>query len=176
MPVISSGVLWSPPRLDSTPIGNIPRLGAMSDVRIPPAPGIPVGLEIPGSELSERFSRASGPGGQGVNTTDSRVQLSWDLATSVALNEVQRQRLLLRLASRLTGTVLTLNAAEYRSQRRNRAAARERLIELVTVGLRPPAPSRKRRRPSLQAKQRRLASKRHRSELKLSRRKPALDQ
>ena len=101
----------------------------MDDLRIPPGPGCPRGLVVPVGELIERFSHASGPGGQGVNTADSRVQLSLDLAATVALNDEQRERALRELGDRLTGTVLTITAAETRSQRRNRAAARERLAD-----------------------------------------------
>ena len=78
------------------------------DVRVTPGPGAPRGLVIPAGELVERFSHASGPGGQGVNTADSRVQLSLDLAATSALDDVQRARVLARLAPRLAGTVLTV--------------------------------------------------------------------
>ena len=90
----------------------------MDDLRIPPGPGCPRGLRVPAAELIERFSHASGPGGQGVNTSDSRVQLGLDLATTTALDEQQRERALAHLGERLTGTVLTVAAAEHRSQRR----------------------------------------------------------
>lgn len=96
----------------------------MDDLRIPPGPGCPRGLVVPAGELGERFSHASGPGGQGVNTADSRVQLSLDLATTTALDGGQRERALTRLRERLAGTVLTVVATEHRSQRRNRVAAR----------------------------------------------------
>ena len=76
----------------------------MDDLRIPAGPGCPRGLVVPAGELIERFSHASGPGGQGVNTADSRVQLSLDLATTVALNEKQRERALSVLGDRLSGT------------------------------------------------------------------------
>ena len=89
----------------------------MDDLRIPPGPGCPRGLRVPAAELIERFSHASGPGGQGVNTSDSRVQLGLDLATTTALDEQQRERALAHLGERLTGTVLTVAAAEHRSQR-----------------------------------------------------------
>lgn len=113
----------------------------MDDLRIPPGPGCPRGLVVPAGELGERFSHASGPGGQGVNTADSRVQLSLDLATTTALDQEQRERALARLGERLSGTVLTVVAAEHRSQRRNRAAARERLAALLRGSLAPaPAP------------------------------------
>ena len=80
----------------------------MDDLRIPPGPGCPRGLVVPAGELVERFSHASGPGGQGVNTADSRVQLSLDLAATVALNDEQRERALRELGDRLTGTILTI--------------------------------------------------------------------
>ena len=110
----------------------------MDDLRIPPGPGCPRGLVVPAGELIERFSHASGPGGQGVNTADSRVQLSLDLAATVALNDEQRERALRELGDRLAGTVLTITAAETRSQRRNRAAARERLAEVLRAALAAP--------------------------------------
>lgn len=138
----------------------------MSELRIAPAPGMPAGLVIPDRELIERFTHASGPGGQGVNTTDSRVQLSFDVAGSAVLSEVQRDRLLRRLRSRLAGSVLTVVAAESRSQRQNRAAARERLALLVREGVVPPAPARRASRPTKGSIERRLANKRHRGETK----------
>ena len=94
-------------------------------------------LVIPGAELSERFSRSSGPGGQGVNTTDSRVELSYDVAAS-SLPPVVRSRLLDSLAGRLVDGVLTVSASEFRTQLANRRAARERLAALVrSAGSRP---------------------------------------
>ena len=127
---------------------------------------------IPAQELVERFTHASGPGGQGVNTTDSRVQLSFDVATSAALDQQQRERLLRRLRSRLAGSVLIVVAAESRSQRQNRAAARERLAALLTDGLAPPPPPRRATRPTRGSVTRRLASKRIRSETKRRRAVP----
>lgn len=112
------------------------------DLRVPPGPGAPGGLVVPAAELTQRFSRASGPGGQGVNTTDSRVQLSLDLTTTTALSPAQRDRALKALATRLADGVLTLDAAEHRSQRRNRAAARERLATLLRDAVTPGAASR----------------------------------
>lgn len=139
---------------------------------MPAGPGAPHGLTVPGSELTEQFSRASGPGGQGVNTTDSRVQLGLDLATTTALDDVQRARALARLAPRLAGTVLTITAAEQRSQRQNRAAARERLADLLRTSLAPPVARRPTRR-SAGSHRRRLADKRERAELKQERRRPS---
>lgn len=146
----------------------------MDDLRIPPGPGCPRGLVVPAGELVERFSHASGPGGQGVNTADSRVQLSLDLATTTALNDKQRERALSVLGDRLTGTILTITAAEHRSQRRNRGAARERLGEVLRAALTQPVP-RRATKPTRGAKLRRLAEKRRRSEVKARRRRPDAD-
>ena len=146
----------------------------MDDLRIPPGPGCPRGLVVPTGELIERFSHASGPGGQGVNTADSRVQLSLDLATTTALNDKQRERALSVLGDRLTGTILTITAAEHRSQRRNRGAARERLGEVLRAAITQPVP-RRATKPTRGAKLRRLAEKRRRSEVKARRRRPDAD-
>lgn len=143
----------------------------MDDLRIPAGPGCPHGLVVPARELVERFSHASGPGGQGVNTADSRVQLSLDLATTTALNDKQRERALSVLGERLTGTVLTITAAETRSQRRNRAAARERLAHVLRSALTPPTP-RRATKPTRASKLRRLADKKRRAEVKARRRRP----
>ncbi len=143
----------------------------MDDIRVDPGPGAPEGITIPSGELVEQFSHASGPGGQGVNTTDSRVQLSLDLGSTTALDETQRERVLNRLAPRLSGTVLTISAAEHRSQRRNRTAARERLASLLREAIAPP----KIRRPTRRTRgshRRRLVAKRARSEVKQNRRRP----
>lgn len=148
--------------------------GPMGDLRIPPGPGCPRGLVVPAGELVERFSHASGPGGQGVNTADSRVQLSLDLAATVALNDEQRERALRELGDRLTGTILTITAAETRSQRRNRAAARERLSEILRAALTPPIP-RRATKPTRASKLRRLDVKKRRSEIKARRRRPDAD-
>lgn len=146
----------------------------MDDLRIPPGPGCPRGLVVPAGELVERFSHASGPGGQGVNTADSRVQLSLDLGSASALDEEQRERALSVLGERLTGTVLTITAAEHRSQRRNRAAARERLGEILRAALTPPNP-RRATKPTRASKLRRLDAKKRRSEVKARRRRPDAD-
>lgn len=146
----------------------------MDDLRILAGPGCPRGLVVPAGELIERFSHASGPGGQGVNTADSRVQLSLDLATTTALNDKQRERALSVLGDRLSGTVLTIAAAEHRSQRRNRAAARERLAHVLRAALTPPTP-RRATKPTRASKLRRLADKKRRSEVKARRRRPDAD-
>lgn len=146
----------------------------MEDVVVPAGPGAPDGLLVPADELTEQFSRASGPGGQGVNTTDSRVQLSLDLATTTALTDVQRARAIASLASRLTGTVLTVTAAEHRAQRQNRTAARLRLAALLRDAVAPPA-IRRVTRATGGSRRRRLEAKSRRSEVKRNRRPPPAD-
>ncbi|OOC04127.1 aminoacyl-tRNA hydrolase [Amycolatopsis azurea DSM 43854] len=125
---------------------------------------------IPGAELSERFSRSSGPGGQGVNTTDSRVELSFDVAGSASVPEHLRARMLDRLSSRLVEGVVTIAASEHRSQLMNREAARARLVMLLLDASAPPAAKRRPTKPSRGSKERRLASKKRRGEVKKSRR------
>jgi len=142
-----------------------------TDLVIPPGPGTPLGLVLPATELVERFSRSSGPGGQSVNTTDSRVELDFDVATSAALSEAQRQRALARLASRLVDGRLVVVATEHRSQHRNRVAARERLAVILRAALVPPAPPRRPTKPSRGARERRLTDKRQRSQTKALRRR-----
>ena len=146
----------------------------MDDLRVPPGPGASRGLVIPTGELLERFSRSSGPGGQHVNTADSRVQLSLDLATTTALDEPQRTRALQALAARLSGSVLTVAVEENRSQRRNRATARQRLADLLRDAVAPPAPRRP-TRPTRGSRRRRLQRERRRAEIKRNRRRPDLD-
>ncbi|KQR54052.1 peptide chain release factor 1 [Leifsonia sp. Leaf336] len=137
-------------------------------------PGLRVdsGLTIPESELSWRFSRSSGPGGQGVNTADSRAELVWDIEGSAVLSPAQRERLLERLSGRLVDGTLTIAASEHRAQLRNREAARTRLAEIVADALRPPAPLRRPTKPSRAAKQRRLEAKKRRTDIKRLRRPP----
>ena len=137
-------------------------------------PGLRVtpALMIAESELTWRFSRSSGPGGQGVNTTDSRVELVWDAAGSASLTPHQRERILHRLSGRLVGGVLTITASEHRAQVRNRDAARDRLAGLVADALRPPAPPRRATKPTRGAKERRLTAKKQRTDVKRLRRRP----
>ena len=125
---------------------------------------------IPESELRWRFSRSGGPGGQGVNTTDSRVELSWDVAGSGVLGPTYRARALERLGRRLVDGVLTVTASEHRSQLRNREAAEQRLAETVRAAIAPPPRPRRPTRPTSSAVERRLADKKRRSELKRLRR------
>jgi ribosome-associated protein len=125
---------------------------------------------IPERELGWRFSRSGGPGGQGVNTTDSRVELIFDVAASTTLTEEQRARVLQRLSNRLVDGVLTVVASEYRSQLRNRDAARARLAAMLRAALAPDPPTRRPTRPSRAARERRLAGKRRRMLIKRLRR------
>src|SRR5829696_1539926 len=127
-------------------------------------------LVIPAAELRERFSRSSGPGGQGVNTADSRVELALDVAGSGSLPESLRSRLLARLRGRLVGGVLTVVASEHRNQLANRRAARQRMATLLRQALAPPPPQRRPTRPGPGAVERRLAAKRRRAQTKLARR------
>jgi ribosome-associated protein len=137
-------------------------------------PGLRVdsGLTIPESELSWRFSRSSGPGGQGVNTADSRAELVWDVAGSAALSPFQRERLLERLSSRLVDGMLTIAASEHRAQLRNRDAARARLAAIVADALLPASAPRRPTRPTRGAKERRLDAKKRRTDVKRLRRPP----
>jgi ribosome-associated protein len=122
-------------------------------------------VEVPESELVERFSHSSGPGGQSVNTSDTRVELRWYIRRSAVLTDSQRARLLDRFAD----GVLIVVAAEYRSQWRNRQAARARMSALLAEGLRPAPAPRRPTRPSRAARENRLAGKKRRSQIKQGR-------
>jgi ribosome-associated protein len=139
------------------------------DLLVPPGPGLRHGLTVPASELVERFSRSSGPGGQGVNTTDSRVELLFDPAASSAFTDTQRERLLRAVGDQLVAGRISVVASEHRSQLRNRAAARERLAGLLRTALAPPPPTRKATRPTKGSQQRRLDAKKRRSDVKAGR-------
>ncbi|HET9141895.1 alternative ribosome rescue aminoacyl-tRNA hydrolase ArfB, partial [Actinophytocola sp.] len=112
-------------------------------------------LVIPATELRERFSRSSGPGGQGVNTADSRVELSFDIARSPSVPDWLRPRMLDRLSGRLVDGVLTIAASEHRAQLANRAAARDRLADLLRAAAAPPAAARRPTKPSRASRERR---------------------
>ena len=145
----------------------------MGALTIEPGPGIPNGLTIPAADLTEHFARSSGPGGQGVNTTDSKVQLSVDLARVSVFSASQQRRVIRNLGSRLSsGTVLTVEASEQRAQIRNRALARQRLADLLRDALAPPPPARRATRRTRGSERRRLAGKRRRSEIKAHRQCP----
>jgi ribosome-associated protein len=128
------------------------------------------GVTIPPDELSWRFSRSPGPGGQSVNTTESRVELSYDLAASDALAPALKERAMRALAGRLANGVLTVTASEHRSQLRNRQAAADRMSALLTEATAPPPRPRRPTRPSRAARERRLADKQRRAQVKRMRR------
>jgi ribosome-associated protein len=125
---------------------------------------------IPEAELRWRFSRSSGPGGQGVNTTDSRVELSFDVAATTALGPTLKTRALERLAPRLVDGVLTVAASEHRSQLRNREAAEARLASTLADAIAPPPRPRRPTKATKGSVERRIAGKKRRSETKRLRR------
>lgn len=127
-------------------------------------------LLVPESELAWRFSRSSGPGGQSVNTSDSRAELSFDVSRSPSLPEHLRARVVERLSGRLVDGVLTVAAGDARSQLQNRELAEQRMAQLLREAVAPPPPPRRATRPTRGSKERRLQVKRQRSELKRGRR------
>jgi ribosome-associated protein len=129
-------------------------------------------VSVPAAELRWRFSRSSGPGGQGVNTTDSRVELSFDVANSPSIPPFLRERALERLADRLSDGVVVIAASEHRSQLRNREAAAVRLAALLRAALAPPARARRPTVPSRAAVERRLTEKKSIAQRKSQRRTP----
>jgi ribosome-associated protein len=136
------------------------------DLQVRPGPGVPRGLTVPDAELVERFSRSPGPGGQSVNTADSRVELEYDVTSSASLSEAQRRRALRNLAGRLVDGTLVVAASEHRSQHRNRVAARERMAELLRESLAPPPPTRRPTKPTRASQRRRLDEKKQRGQTK----------
>jgi ribosome-associated protein len=164
------------PAFGVAPVGRAAeRIRSAGDLVIAASPGLAGGLTIPASELVERFSRSSGPGGQSVNTTDSRVELRFDVASSSALTALQRERALAALAGRLNDGVVSIVAAEQRSQTQNRIAARSRLVSYLREAVEPPGPPRRATRPSRAARQRRLDVKKQRSSVKTNRARPDHD-
>ncbi len=132
-------------------------------------------LTIPERELGWRFSRSSGPGGQHVNTSDSRVELFWNVADSTVLSDDERMLLLGRLAHRLVLGVVTVAASEQRSQLRNREIALRKLADLVTQGLAPEPAQRRRTKPTRGSARRHLAAKQQRSDTKRNRQRPSAE-
>lgn len=130
-------------------------------LRLRSGPGIPSGLTVPEGDLVERFSRSSGPGGQSVNTTDSRVEVLLDLTTTTALNDAQRSRAVQALGPRIAVT-----ASEHRSQHRNRLAARQRLADRLREALGPPPLPRVPTKPTRGSQRRRAEGKKRRSQVK----------
>ena len=129
-------------------------------------------VTIPRSELSVRFSRSSGPGGQGVNTTDSRVELSFDLQASPSVSGFLKERAVERLGSRLVGGVLTVTASSERSQLQNRQAAERRLREILLEAFAPPPKPRRKTRPTRSSVEKRISAKKRRGETKRMRGRP----
>jgi ribosome-associated protein len=123
---------------------------------------VPDGLVVPAEELVERFSRSSGPGGQSVNTTDSRVEVVFDVSASRALTAAQRERAVAALGS----DRIAVTASEHRSQHRNRVAAHERLADRLRAALAPPPLPRVPTKPSRGAQRRRVEGKRRRAQVK----------
>lgn len=151
---------------------GIPRRGSIESVASG-TDGIEVrGVAIPASELQWRFSRSGGPGGQSVNTTDSRVELVFDVAASPSLPPVLRRRATARLADRLVDGQLTVTASEHRSQLRNRQAARSRLTAVLTEATAAPQAPRRATRPTRGSQRRRLEGKQRRGRVKRLRRSP----
>jgi ribosome-associated protein len=146
-------------------------LGGHTEI-VPDELEIRPGLRIQSVDLQWKFSRASGPGGQGVNTTDSRVQLSFDLRQ---LPEPFRSRARASLSAHTVDDVITVVASERRSQFQNRSAATARLIDLLRAATAPPPPRRRRTRPSRTAVESRLADKRRRAGIKRLRRRGPSD-
>jgi len=132
-------------------------------------------LTIPSSELGWRFSRSSGPGGQHVNTSDSRVELSWNVVESAVLSDEQRLLLITRLGRRLVAGVITVTASERRSQLRNRELALVKLADLVAEGLAPEPARRRATKPTRGSNRRRLAAKEQRSATKRQRQRPSAE-
>jgi ribosome-associated protein len=137
------------------------------DLEVSPA------LTIPERELGWRFSRSSGPGGQHVNTSDSRAELFWNVSDSAVLSDDQRMLLLARLDRRLVAGVVTVAASEQRSQLRNRESALRKLGDIVAAGLAPDAKSRRSTKPTRGSARRHLAAKQQRSATKAQRKRPS---
>ncbi|MFL6061871.1 MAG: alternative ribosome rescue aminoacyl-tRNA hydrolase ArfB [Marmoricola sp.] len=132
------------------------------DLLVPPGPGLPSGATIPAGELTERFSRSPGPGGQSVNTSDTRVELLFSPGESTAFTDVQRTRILRALGD----APVSVTASEHRSQLRNRAAARERLVAILRDAVAPPPPPRRATKPSKASQRRRVEEKKQRGRTK----------
>ena len=130
------------------------------DLQVTPA------VQIPAAELGWRFSRSSGPGGQNVNTTDSRVELVFDLAASQALPPLLRARALRRLEGTLVDGCVVVAASEHRSQWQNRVTAQRRLVALLQGAIKPPPPPRRPTKPTRGSQERRLAAKKQRGAIK----------
>ncbi|MCP3997371.1 MAG: aminoacyl-tRNA hydrolase [bacterium] len=138
----------------------------MDDLRVTPQ------VTVPSAELQWRFDPSGGPGGQHANKSATRVELSLDVASSVAFDDRLRSRVMSNLSQMVKDGVLTVHAGDSRSQWRNRQIARRRLTETLREAMRPPMPKRRRTKPSRAARERRLSDKHARSETKRLRRRP----
>ena len=143
------------------PVTPAPGAAPGGDLVVRSGPGLPDGLVIAAADLEERFSKSSGPGGQSVNTTDSRVEISLDLNATSALTPAQRARAVERLGERLVVT-----ASEHRSQHRNRVAARSRMADRLRDALAPPPLARVPTKPTRGSQRRRVEGKRRRAQVK----------
>ena len=137
------------------------------DLVIPPGPGVKDGLVIPSGVLVERFSRSPGPGGQSVNTTDSRVELELDFTAYDGFTATQRRRVTAAFGERIV-----IAAREHRSQHRNRVAARERMADQLRAAMAPPPPQRRPTKPTRSSQLRRLETKKQRAQTKARRSRP----
>ena len=132
-------------------------------------------LSIPRHELTARASRAGGAGGQHVNTSSTRIEILWNVRTSMALDDETRARLVERLATRIDGEgSIRVVASDRRSQRQNRESAEGRLVELVRKALVVPK-KRRATKPSRASKEKRISEKKKRGETKAARRKDGFD-
>jgi ribosome-associated protein len=143
-------------------LGNYPR-AVYGDLRVNRW------VTIPAAELGWRFSHSGGPGGQGVNTADSKAELRFDLAATTAIPEHLKQRALRRLEHRLVDGALVVTSSAHRAQLDNRRAAATKLAILLDGAMAPAPPKRRPTRPSAASVQRRLDAKRHRGQLKQQR-------
>ena len=135
------------------------------DLELRSGPGLPDGLVVPAVEIVEQFSRSSGPGGQSVNTTDSRVEIVFDVSASTALTDAMKER----VRGNLGSDRIVVTASEHRSQHRNRVAARHRLADRLRTALAPPALPRVPTKPTRGSQRRRIEGKKRRSQIKAMR-------
>jgi ribosome-associated protein len=126
-------------------------------------------VRIPRSEIDVTTTTSGGPGGQHANRSATRVELRYDIATSTALSDSQRRRMIDRL-----GRELRVSASDERSRARNLALAEQRLVERLRDALHVPK-RRRPTRPTRGSKERRLGDKQRRSQLKSQRRRPRSD-
>lgn len=132
-------------------------------------------VSIPLRELHFQASRSSGPGGQSVNTSDTKVELTFDLIKTEAMSPFLKERAIERLGKRVRDGVITIVSSEHRSQLMNKQAAQKRLQTLLADAISPPAPSRRPTKPSKSAQRKRVDEKTQRGQTKKLRRPPKND-